>query len=604
MLANKIKLGRDRLGINDMHVKTFLITGFPEKAIPGMLYVITHGEHTGPEIIINYSLHFKPSKLKFDFKMKSKLRRLQRNINTRQSGDIAETARSEEVKALDALLYLRGIQSGRYADVWLTVTISSDSAAAFKSSIDEFKSQMEFRDYTVNELELEQHRALDAAWLGGGGSTLFERYHGRVMDLDAVSALYPFVDGSISDGRGSYIGHRIKDATAVYKDFTYGSDNQNIIVVGSSDEGKSTWIKGVVISLLLEGYKVYIFDVDGEYYPLCKLVGGTWVDYTMGTGLYVDPTFIEPPILSEINGHSLDEERLVTARNADSARYNEAVTNTRATISLLCDDFSTKKKNALGRALTEMWEDAGIIKSSPDTWSSRKSEIGLHQLYRRIKENGQKGDEGAKELAEDLWTYFEGPDSDLFARAESGEWLKESQLVVFHVASSADNIVDQKMGAVKIVSTTHMTWQQIKRDRILGNHFSAEVFDEWQRLRKNPYARAPVYRSITTGRKFNDQAILGFNDPSVLFSQEDGQALWDNTKYKVLFRLEEKSIRRLAQDASMPDEVIQMWLSLPKYSFVFRQRNGGRDIYDVLKMELPESELQKISKTRGLKQGG
>lgn len=34
------------------------------------------------------------------------------------------------------------------------------------------------------------------------------------------------------------------------------------------------------------GFKVYIFDVGGEYYPLYKLAGGMWVDYTMGTGLY------------------------------------------------------------------------------------------------------------------------------------------------------------------------------------------------------------------------------------------------------------------------------------------------------------------------------
>ncbi|MHB8065334.1 MAG: hypothetical protein ACYDG2_22435 [Ruminiclostridium sp.] len=44
--------------------------------------------------------------------------------------------------------------------------------------------------------------------------------------MDAVSALYPFLDGSISDGHGSYVGHRVKDATVVYKDYTYGPDNR------------------------------------------------------------------------------------------------------------------------------------------------------------------------------------------------------------------------------------------------------------------------------------------------------------------------------------------------------------------------------------------
>ena len=600
MLENCITIKKENLEINNMYVKTFLITDFPEHAIPGMLYVITHGDHTGPGIIINYSLHFRPATLRFDWKMKAKLRRLKRSIESKQTGDVADVARDEEVKSLNSLLYLRDASSGRYADVWLSVTISSDNDTLFKKSTEEFVNRMEFKDYKIHELNSEQHRALDLAWIGGGANSLFERYHGRVLDMDAISALYPFLDGSISDGHGAYIGHRVKDATAVHKDYTYGPDNQNTIVVGSSDEGKSTWIKGIIISLLLERFKVYVFDVDGEYYNLCRAVGGTWVDYTMGTGKYVDPTYIEKPILDEVDIDSLDEDSLIRARESDKARYNEAFSNTRAILSLLSENFTVKKKNAFGKAITEMWKKAGIIKADPTTWNNTNGEIGLHHLYKIIKRNGEQGDEGAEDLKEDLWTYFEGPDSDLFAQAESGEWMKNSNLIVFHVASSADNIVDQQMGAVKIVSTTHMTWQQIKRDRVLKSRFSAEVYDEWQRLRKNEFARAPVFRSITTGRKFNDQTILGFNDPSVLFCEDGGEAIWDNTKYKVFFRLEEKSIKKLAESASMPEEVVQKWLTLDKYNFIFRQRNGGRDIYDVLKMELPDSELRRLSSTRGI----
>ncbi|MHB8065333.1 MAG: hypothetical protein ACYDG2_22430 [Ruminiclostridium sp.] len=33
----------------------------------------------------------------------------------------------------------------------------------------------------------------------------------------------------------------------------------------------------MIISLLLAGFKVYVFDVDGEYFNLCRAVNGTWV---------------------------------------------------------------------------------------------------------------------------------------------------------------------------------------------------------------------------------------------------------------------------------------------------------------------------------------
>ena len=98
--------------------------------------------------------------------------------------------------------------------------------------------------------------------MGGGGNSFFERYPGRVIDIDALCSFYPFHGGTISDGKGCYIGHRVEDCTAVYKNFTGSPDNQTMIVVGSSDKGKSSFIKGLIINLLMEGFRLFVFDVD------------------------------------------------------------------------------------------------------------------------------------------------------------------------------------------------------------------------------------------------------------------------------------------------------------------------------------------------------
>lgn len=186
----------------------------------------------------------------------------------------------------------------------------------------------------------------------------------------------------------------------------------------------------------------------------------------------------------------------------------------------------------------------------------------------------------------------------MFRYAETADWIRNSKLTVFHVASSADNDVDQQMGAVKIVMITHLVWQQIKRDRIKKQYFSFEVYDELQRLIRNKHAWPAIYRSITTGRKFNDQVIMGFNDPSILFEGEGGKGIWDNTKYKIFFSTSAKTINTLAKYADMPDEVNEKWLNLSnyKYSFIFNQNKA----YDILRMALPQSEISKLHKTRGL----
>jgi len=605
-MLNSLIIKKDYVVLNGMYVKTYLIKDYPKNAVAGLLYCITHGKHTEePGVVINFSIHIKPYNFVYDFWTKKKLDRLQSSISQYNTGRWSDMARGEEIGAAEALLHFaRNIGRNRSGEIWFTVTLTAQDEKGLQKYSRRLEEEIEhYSQFKLEKLICEQHTALSAALINSPENILARRYNGRIVDENAIAALYPFMDGSVSNFQGCYIGHRIYDATAVYKDFKKGTDNQNIIVTGLSGSGKSTWIKGLIVSLLIEGFRVYVFDVDGEYYNLCKEVGGVWVDYTAGTGRYVDPTIIEPPIMYEIDTAMLDENAIQRAKESDNARFSEAVANTRALISLLSRDFEkdVERQNALSLALMDMWKDAGILKHKLETWvCEKKDKIGLHILYDRIKTLA-KSDEGAKRLQKDLWTYFEGADSDIFVNADDGRWMKDAQLVAFHVAQSADNPIEQHIGAIKIVSTTHMTWQQIKRDRIKGEHFSVEIFDEWQRLSKNKYAKTPVYRSFTTGRKYNDQVILGFNDPAVLFDDPDGESIWNNSKYKIFFRLEENSVRKFAKSANMHDEVVEEWLNLPQHAFIYREMTGAMDAYDVLRMELPPSEISKLSRTRGVR---
>jgi len=610
--SQTISIEPDRVILNGMHIRTYLIKDFPKEAVPGILYAVTHGRHMDePGIAVNLSMHMKPYNFKYDWWTATKIDRLQQNIESSYTGKWRDTAREEEKEAAQALLhFVRSLGRDTCAEVWITVSVTARDEKSLKKCCKAFEDELQIgggMSFKLNRLEYEQHIPLqDAAVLACADNTvLAKRYTGRVMDRDALSALYPFLDGSITDYRGCYIGHRIFNASAVYKDFTAGDDNKNIIVTGSSGSGKSTWIKGLIVSLLIEGFKIYVFDMDGEYYNLCRAVNGVWVDYTAGTGRYVDPTIIEPPISDEINFNELDGDTREKAKAADNSRFSESVANTRALISLLSRDFEkdVERQNALSMALMLMWKEAGISKNKPETWHCEgisRDKVSLHALYGKIKHLARE-DDGAKRLQTDLWTYFEGADTDLFTNADDGKWIKDAPLVVFHVAQSADNPIEEQVGAIKIVSTTHMTWQQIKRDRIKSERYSVEIFDEWQRLSKNRYAKTPVYRSITTGRKYNDQVILGFNDPAVLFRDADGESIWNNSKYKIFFRLEENSIRKFAESANMYPEIVEEWLSLPQHAFIFRETTEKGDAYDILRMELPPSEIQKISKTRGIK---
>ncbi|MFC6649369.1 helicase HerA domain-containing protein [Paenibacillus rhizoplanae] len=63
---------------------------------------------------------------------------------------------------------------------------------------------------------------------------------------------------------------------------------QNVTVFGKTGEGKSYFLKALVVSLLEEGVHVFVFDLDGEWRELCAYVGGVYIDHTTEEGRYLN----------------------------------------------------------------------------------------------------------------------------------------------------------------------------------------------------------------------------------------------------------------------------------------------------------------------------
>lgn len=607
-----VKINSEEIEINGVYVRTMLVSDYPQECVAGVLEFITSGDHIVPGVIVNFSVHFRPSRLKFNTETNNRILRLERNINSQRTGKITDTVSVEEVNTLKGLLYLRD-HTKAYLDVWITVTFSSVSLKLLNTSIKTFEDSMGHNNWKINNLEKEQHKALELAWMGGDGTSIFDSYPGQVMDINAVAAIFPFLQGSISDEDGSYLAHRIADCTSFYKDFSLAvTDNESMLMTGYAGSGKSTAIKAITISLLMKNYRGYIFDANGEYKRLKDLDGAVLIDYSASSGLFVDPTIIEKPLMLEVPSgkFSKDSYEYNTILDADKQRYDDAYNNTFAIIKLLCDDFTKEKENALDDALISMWEDAGIYREDPDTWEIRNPTVGLIPLFEIIKHNAtKKGNSGSKALYEDVKMYHTGGRKYLFSKADSGDWLKDANLVIFDYSGAADNLGDNRLNAIKIVSANHLTWQRIKRDRMLMERLSFEVKDELQRSINNPDELPYLLRSATDSRKFNSQLIMGFNNPAILFKSGNkgtkenltiGEAIWENTKYKLFFPLEKHSILSLAENANMPEEIVNHWLQLPKHSFIFSQKIGSESVYDILRVTVPKSEIDQFAKTRGL----
>ena len=111
----------------------------------------------------------------------------------------------------------------------------------------------------------------------------------KTMSLNALFSGLPFSGSGLIDAEGYYIGVDENGRMVAPSFFFKGNDrtNSNIIIEGSSGSGKSFLAKKIMLNEYLNGTKIWIIDPESEYRPICKLLGGKWIDCSGGEGEFV-----------------------------------------------------------------------------------------------------------------------------------------------------------------------------------------------------------------------------------------------------------------------------------------------------------------------------
>ncbi|OPX94019.1 MAG: AAA-like domain protein [Pelotomaculum sp. PtaB.Bin104] len=549
-------------------------------------------------------MHYHPATIEWDNSTKRRIRRLERSVRSAEETP-GEAPDPGEKKALDSIETLRNktlSDGSTVADAWCLITVFAEDENELYFAVKRIEEVLRHRlNFSVTRLPYEQTMGFLQSWAAGAPDDEFlKKYPGRLVDEDSAAALMPFTHGSLSDGRGIYVGHRVEktDGSSCFIDLVERDPegNKNFVVVGSSGEGKSTFLKALCDSLLLEGYLVIVFDVDGEYWDLCESFGGIWIDHTLASGKYVDPFMIPPPL--DENHPDPKVARMIKKEN--ELRLETVLNGVMRLASLLAGGLTPAESNAADRAITALWKEAEVDRDDPGTWDNCRK-YSIHDWYRTLKELKY---DGCRELSEKLWRFFEGAQSRMFSQAEELK-IGRSNLVVYHVGSSVNSEVEEHTAAVKMSLALDSVWDAVKRNKVAGERWSAVIFDEGQRLLLNDDASNGTNTLATTIRKWNGLMVLATNKPGVLWKgakdrggTEGGSGLWSNSAFKVLFWLEQSDMKAVQENAELPDEVLNRLKGLHSTkSFIFRYLD--KSAYDILRLELPDSELRLV-KTRKL----
>ncbi|WP_163860421.1 TraG/VirB4 family ATPase [Paenibacillus elgii] len=549
-------------------------------------------------VMLRKTIRYMPSDVQWSQSMKYKLRRLKKNLSTETDED---PGRKAEKEAYNTILQLRDSEldaERKLTDIWTFLTISAPKIHMLDAATQKLRTWFDHMGGKLDELRREQLEAMRQTSPAydpntSDGNFFNKRHYGIVTTDVAAARTYPMTRGSFSEDKGMYIGRRSEDGSFRFVNLCDPSDSraQNITVVGKSGEGKSFFMKALVVSLLEEGIYVFVFDLDGEWRDLCAEVGGVYIDHTADNGRYFEPLTIMPA-LPEVDLDCIEYNR---------GRLKQAMQSCIRTYSLLADGLTKDELYEVGESIRRVQAVAGILRHDQSTWEGPYAgpKPTIHRVFEDL---GKQEEPAAKSVYDKVKIYFTGIYDDIFQEEEPNTFHK-APLVVYKVGvgTTEGNEKDEraKQAQLKMSMAFEHVNSNIQFLKFQGVTFSAVLVDEGQRQLKNPELKLAVFAWYTAIRKWNGMMILGSNTPAVMLESTEGIGMWENTNIRVYFFLEASAVRSLTSHSDVPIEIQEkIAQNAGSHRFILEYHKH----YDELFMDVPPEEAA-LYKTRGLRAG-
>lgn len=334
---------------------------------------------------------------------------------------------------------------------------------------------------------------------------------------------------------------------ACYKNMVRSDgEAENFIVLAETGSGKSFFMKALILQMALNGFNQIVLDVDGEYAPLAKVLGGTVVNMSKSAGLYFDSTVIGNPTGNE---------------EIDKALCIDSVTSTTSVFSLLCDSvngMTPTEERLFNIAYTRLFEKYGINSENPATWHN-SSQLSYKKLYQSIcdlVDDDELMDVYAvdiRQLIDKLYVFFDknGIRNYLFKNPISLADILNSESehpmfldIVLNLTTSEDgNNRETLEDSLKQITASYLI-TLVTNFYKSQNKFSIHYIEEYQRYSQNKRVESLVVYMITGNRKRNACTFVISNSPRMLFGSESSSnmAIIDNINNFIVGALSEGTI--------------------------------------------------------------
>lgn len=460
-------------------------------------------------------------------------------------------------------------------EIWMFITTWGSSIQELKRNVRDIKNLLAEEKGKVNNLYFEQAEGFQTGLsLGLTPDRVFKNYPGRFVTSDPLSLLNPYVNGTITDGKGISFGNSTRNQSFIWLDLLKGQGGKNICILGTTGSGKSAAQKCLGQSFLEHGVRVIYFDMNGEYYAWCKRVGGAYLDQRSEIGTYIEPMMIYPQV-SELDGNPVDA----------------MISRVTRTIAILADTTQEYHLVPCDQAIAKVLEVNDIDREKPDTWYVKS--LKITDWYQALCDIHTPE---AQDLRTRIHRYFEGSQRHLFSKSEPLNL--DSQLIVIRLSNPEEEGEDPRASLVKMTLALDTVWASVKRDKLKGERFTVVFLDELQRSIRNAEVVKFLNTVATSIRHQNGLVVTGTNRASVyLGDNAPAQSIWSNSYIKMIFWIEDTEIALLKESKAVPEPVINaIQDSYEHYTFMLKVADRH---WEQAKFHLSPMEL-KLYMTRGL----
>ena len=408
----------------------------------------------------------------------------------------------------------------------------------------------------------------------------------RIIPLETLVGGYPFSMNTLRDDHGVYFA-RTPDRGMLSLDVRYrGGDrtNGNGIVPGMPGSGKSTFLKHLMMSMYMQGFKIIVIDPEREFRDLCKQLGGSWLDAGGGKAK-INPFQFQAPV------HDEEEDPMFSS---DNSPLGQQIQHLQMLLQYKLPSLTDLQLSLLSRAIRELYAQFGITLESeyePDRDSAQYPI--MEDLYRLLLAK-EKEDPRYADLALLL--------EEMAIGADSAIWNGHTNIDL------SNNFVVLDTNQLFSSTTRNQSTQYYNLMRLAFSAVSADrdtpyaIFGDEAQIMFDPelpQAAKSIKNIALRVRKYEGYLWLAFHslqellDPRIRFY---GQPVLDAAAYKILFGTdgrnladtvelfhltptEEKTLEAKQRGKALAligSQHLKVEFEIPAYKLELMGRGGGR----------------------------